>query len=286
MGKNYYALVAGLPDILLEDKKVLYSSAELRENLSAELQPADFKLVQLLYMPFDHQNFLNRYFKRDQEWDERGNLPRDTVEQLQDRKSYEAANLELLPDYFLEFLEQIHGEEGTDDFYAAELQLTKAYYEHLDQVNNSFLRALASYHRTIANVMVALNGRKHELAFDQALVGDDEITAALRKSRTRDFGLANEVHEMEHLIQLFEGKDLLERELRLDRHQWDFIDEETFFAYFTIEKVLAFVQKLLIVERWMALDAERGKEMFNQLLNDLEAGFQFPEEFTLGYGKK
>src|SRR5690554_6223289 len=105
MGKNYYALVAGLPDILLEDKKVLYSSAELRENLSAELQPADFKLVQLLYMPFDHQNFLNRYFKRDQEWDERGNLPRDTVEQLQDRKSYEAVDLELLPDYFVEFLE-------------------------------------------------------------------------------------------------------------------------------------------------------------------------------------
>ena len=33
------------------------------------------------------------------------------------------------------------------------------------------------------------------------------------------------------------------------------------------------MQKLLIVERWMALDAERGKEMFNQLLNDLRRAF-------------
>ena len=49
--------------------------------------------------------------------------------------------------------------------------------------------------------------------FDQALVGDDEITAALRKAEHAISVLANEVHEMEHLIQLFEGKDLLEREL-------------------------------------------------------------------------
>ena len=34
------------------------------------------------------------------------------------------------------------------------------------------------------------------------------------------------------------------------------------------------------------LDAEKGKEMFNQIVTELQDGFQFSEEFTLAYGKK
>lgn len=286
MGNNYYALVAGLPDILLEDKKIVHSSAELRESLREEVQPADFKLVELLYMPFDHQNLLNLLFKKEEEWEPRGNFSRDHMEQFQDRKNYEVADTENLPVYFADFLEAFHGEESFENYYAAEQELTHAYYRFLAENPNAFIQEVARYQSVLGNVMVALNGRKHEVPYDNNLVGDDEITAALKKSRTRDFGLSNEVSDIEHLIQIFETDNLLDRELKLDHHKWEFLDEITFFNYFTIEKVLAFVLKLFIVERWMELDQEKGKEMFNQLLNDLEAGFQFPEEFTLAYGKK
>jgi hypothetical protein len=286
MGNNYYALVAGLPDILLEDKKIVHSSAELRENLNEEVQPADYRLVELLYMPFDHQNLLNLLFKKAADWDPRGNFSRDEMEQYQDRKNYEVSDTENLPEYFAEFLEDFHGEESIDDYFQAEQALTAAYYRYLAESPNLFIREVARYQSVVGNVMMALNGRKHGEPFESNLVGDDEITAALKKSRTRDFGLSNEVSDIEQLIQIFETHNLLDRELKLDHHKWHFLDEITFFNYFTIEKVLAFVLKLFIVERWMELDHEKGKEMFNQLLNDLEAGFQFPEEFTLAYGKK
>jgi hypothetical protein len=286
MGNNYYALVAGLPDILLEDKKTVHSSAELRENLREEVQPADFKLVELLYMPFDHQNLLNLLYKKEEEWEPRGNFSRDHMEQFQDRKNYEVADTENLPAYFADFLEEFHGEESFENYYEAEQELTLAYYRFLAECPNPFIQEVARYQSVLGNVMVALNGRKHEIPYESNLVGDDEITAALKKSRTRDFGLSNEVSDIELLIQIFETDNLLDRELKLDHHKWEFLDEITFFNYFTIEKVLAFVLKLFIVERWMELDHEKGKEMFNQLLNDLEAGFQFPEEFTLAYGKK
>lgn len=286
MGNNYYALVAGLPDILLEDKKLVHSSAELRENLKEEVKPSDYKLVELLYMPFDHQNLLNLLFKKEAEWDKRANFSRDEMEQFHDKKNFEVANTEILPVYLIHFLEEFHGEEPVENFYEAEHLLTNAYYEYLAQSPNEFIKEVVRYQTVVRNIMVALNARKHDVPFETNLIGDDDITVALKKSRTRDFGLSNEVNDIEQLIQIFETQNLLDRELKLDHHKWHFLDEITFFNYFTIEKVLAFVLKLFIVERWMALDNERGKEMFNQLLNDLEAGFQFPEEFTLAYGKK
>jgi hypothetical protein len=45
----------------------------------------------------------------------------------------------------------------------------------------------------MANIMLALNGRKHDIPFEDALIGDDEVTLALKKSRSRDFGLSNEI---------------------------------------------------------------------------------------------
>ncbi|MDA3879783.1 MAG: DUF2764 family protein, partial [Prolixibacteraceae bacterium] len=69
MGINYYALVAGLPDILLEDKKVTFSSIELRNMLEEEVSSSDYDLVELLYMPFDHNNLLNLFFNTEKEFD-------------------------------------------------------------------------------------------------------------------------------------------------------------------------------------------------------------------------
>lgn len=286
MQRNYYALVAGLPDILPEDKKVVSTSVELREMLKEEVHPSDYQLVELFFLPFDHINLLNLLFKKETEWDDRGNYSREMMEQLQDRKTFEIADLDDVPDYLFDFLERFHGEEQIDDYYKAEQILTEGYFAFLDSSKNEFVKEFTGYRRNIANVMTALNGRKFNTPFDNALIGDDEVASALKKSRTRDFGLTTEISDIEHLIQIFETENLMDREFKLDTHKWEYLDEITFFNYFSIEKVLAFILKLFIVERWMELDPALGKEMFNQLLKGLESGFQFPEEFTLTYGKK
>jgi hypothetical protein len=138
----------------------------------------------------------------------------------------------------------------------------------------------------MGNIMLALNGRKHDIPFEKALIGDDEVTQALKKSRARDFGLSTEVNDIENVIQIFEIENILDRELRIDNHLWKFLDETTFFDYFTIEKILAFVQKVFVVERWFELDKEKGQQIFNQLLEELQSNFEFPEEFAITYGKR
>lgn len=284
--RNYYCLVAGLPDIVPDDKKLHFTSVQLREYLQEELHPDDFEMVKLFFLPWDHENMLNLLFVKQFEWDSRGNFSRDLLEQLVDKKQFDLMDTSVFPAYFVDFMELFHDEE--EDFTRATGShfLTEAWFNLLINHGNQFLRDFATYRLNMGNIMLALNGRKHQIPFDGALIGNDEVTLALRKSRSRDFGLSTEINDIEDIVQMFEVENILERELRIDNHFWNFLDEVTFFNYFTAEKVMAFVQKLFIVERWFVLDKEKGQQLFSQLLKELQTNFEFPEEFALTYGKR
>ena len=285
MSKGYYCLVAGLPDLVPEEKKLAFTSADFREMMEEELDSRDYPLLKLFYLPFDHENLLNLFFKIDKEWDERGNFSKEEMEPLVDRKLAHTADMSLFPEYLSEFVLAMHGEETFDTRVKAARRLSEIYNVHLDTSKNTFIRALAKYQRDTSNVLTALNGRKYEIEYEHALIGNDEVTEALKKSRSRDFGLRSEVEHIEDILQIFEIENLKEREMKLDIHKWNFVEEATFFNYFTIEKVLAFLQKLFIAERWIHLDPEKGREMFEKLFNELKSGFEFPEEYTMTYGK-
>lgn len=284
--RNYYCLVAGLPDIVPDDKKLHFSSVQLRSYLQEELHPDDFGMVKLLYLPWDHENLLNLLFVKQFEWDNRGNFSRDLLEQLVDKKQYDLMDTSVFPLYFVDFVELFHDEEEDYTRATGSHYLTEAWFNMLGSHGNRFLGEFATYRLNTGNIMLALNGRKHNIPIDDALIGDDEVTLALRKSRSRDFGLSTEINDIEDIVQIFEMDNILERELRMDTHFWNFLDEITFFHYFNAEKVLAFVQKLFIVERWFILDKDKGQQMFSQLLKELQTNFEFPEEFALTYGKR
>lgn len=286
--KNYHCLVAGLPDLIPDDKKRYFSSAELRDYLQDELRPADFELVKLYYLPFDHENLLNLLFVDEEfQWDERGNYSRKAFEQLADKKQLENLNFSMFPPYFRRFVLLFHDEEVQFTRAGAMKFLTEDWYKFIFGSKNEFVKTFGEYKRNILNIMLALNGRKHNIPFEDAIIGNDEIARMLKTNRSRDFGLTDdEFNDIENILQLYEIENLLERELKLDNYTWQFIDEITFFNYFTIERILGFVQKLFIAERWLELDKEKGQHIFKKLLEELESNFEFPEEFSITYGKR
>jgi hypothetical protein len=284
--RNYYCLVAGLPDIIPDDKKQHFSSVELRNYLRNELHQADFNLVTLFYLPFDNENLLNLFFGEEFEWDDRGNYPLKLVEQYTDKKLLEELDFSVFPEYFSEFIkyylqseEEISRAEGIN-------KLTGGWYELLFSAKNDFVTSVADYKQRMGNIMLALNGRKYDIPYEHLLIGEGEIINALKKSHARDFGLSNEIKDIESIIQIFEIDNVLDREMKLDTHFWKFLDDITFFNYFSIEKVLAFMLKLFITERWFKLDKTRGQQIFNQFLEELKTNFEFPEEFAITYGKR
>lgn len=284
--RNYYCLVAGFPDLIPDDKKLHFSSVDLRNYLREEIHPSDFELVKLFYLPWDHKNLISLLFESEFEWDERGNYSRDELEQFVDKKQFEYIDASAFPAYFIEFIEFYHDDEEEFPKIAAVKFLTEGWYKTLDESGNKFVAEFGEFKQNMSNILLALNGRKHEIPFEEAIIGDDEVTHALKRSRARDFGLSNEINDIETIVQIFEIENILDRELKLDNHTWQFIDEITFFNYFSIEKVLGLVQKLFIVERWFELDKEKGQQIFNQLLEEIQSNFEFPEEFAITYGKR
>ena len=71
-----------------------------------------------------------------------------------------------------------------------------------------------------------------------------------------------------------ESASLLDRERALDDIIWGKIDSLETFHYFDLTAVLAYVAKLHIVDRWLALDEEKGRELFHKLVQEVKGTFK------------
>ena len=96
--RNYYYLVAGLPDIILDQKKVPFTLIEFKQELQYHLHPKDYQLVEYLFLPYDNSNFLNILLKNDAEFNPLGNYSESfLIEEIKEPEN--------LPAYMLKFLE-------------------------------------------------------------------------------------------------------------------------------------------------------------------------------------
>ena len=58
MSSKYYYLVAGLPELSLEDSKLSYTVADFKTEIYPGLSASDQKLIDLFYLKFDNANVL------------------------------------------------------------------------------------------------------------------------------------------------------------------------------------------------------------------------------------
>ncbi len=84
---------------------------------------------------------------------------------------------------------------------------------------------------------------------------------------------AGEFEESIAVQNILESGSLLEREKALDQITWEKIDSLETFHYFDLTAVLAYVCKLHIVDRWLALDEEQGRELFRKLVQEVKGTF-------------
>lgn len=68
--------------------------------------------------------------------------------------------------------------------------------------------------------------------------------------------------------------DLLRREKALDNLMWNKISEITTFDYFDIDAVLGFIAKMHIIDRWLSLDEQTGRQMFSKLVSEIRGTFK------------
>lgn len=295
MARQYYYFIAGLPTISLDDSKLAITPELFRVEAVEQLSKGDYDLLKLLHLPDEISNLLLELYKiydkhpnpeglnSPEYWKEYLDFLRHKADSpdLQTPKDYA-----YLPDFVAEIILDALIEEELPPSFALEHQLLTRFFDFIKDHPNKFIVHWFELQRNLKNILSAINGRHHERDFAPYLIGDDDTVTNLKKSHAADFNLGKDHPFFDEVMRIWEQNNILNRERGYDmlRNKW--IDDQNFFEYFNIDRILGYYSKLRIINRWLVADAELGKEVFHDTLNKLENSFEFPQDFNIRIKQK
>lgn len=269
---DYIAFIAGLPEIAWDDRKLSLTVAEFREQLKDYISGKDERYIDLFFLPNDNAQILRLLNKQQ---------PDAALTTVYPEKMLEEEVLEpdkLLPAYLREFIVDFK-EEHLKYNVSPENVLSWMYYDYMMRADNALVRNYAEFSMNLKNLVTALNARKYGFDVSEEVIGSNEFAVALRTPNAKDFGLGMDYPYIDKVIALMENDNLVERERGLDLLIWDFLDEAVTFEYFSLERVISYMLRLMIVERWSKMSSESGRRVFMEMIEKFRQSFQFEEQF-------
>lgn len=275
---KYYCLIAGLPELSLEDGKLNYTVANFRTEIYPQLSASDQKLIDLFYLKFDNINLLKLLKDKEVVLEVKGNYTAEELNELIASVKDGASQEKKYPSYLYDFI-SYYFDRLSDESFNPEDYITSLYYAYAIECKNEFISSWFEFNLNVNNILSAFTARKYKQEVALNIVGNTEISEAIKTSNARDFGLTGTLSYFEQLLRISETEELVEREKKIDLLKWNWIDDAIFFDYFTIERIFAFLLKLEMIERWISLDKEKGSELFRKMIDSLKDEIQIPAEF-------
>ena len=277
---NYYCYIAGMPDIQIDNQKSIPAQEEVLDELKQILSKGDMALLDLLRLKYDNDNLLKFLANRDAELNPLGKLTSqdwsELIELIDNSDERNPARDTRLLKYILDFYTTIRNEQNEQKIEFNEDFLAALYYKYGMQCKNKFVADWFEFNLNINNILTALTCRKYGWDIKSAIVGDNVVAETIRNSvSARDFNLKTEIDYFDTLVSISETANLLDREHRIDALKWNWLEENTFFNSFSIEKVLSFWLRCELMHRWDNLSMEEGAEIFRQMINDLKKDVKF-----------
>ena len=282
MSKSYYFLVAGLPDLILDEGKTFPAFADFMSEVQEQVTGSDWELFKSIRLPFDNANLVNILEHSNREFNNRGNYSREDL-------SAAIKFPETLPQYMQAYLDAHRDNRPLFPGLVSEDQLNWLFFEQMIQHTNRFIREWFTFELDLRNLIAGINSRKglshfdalatdRERSLSAVVITRNDVAETILRSNAPDFGVVSMIPWAERVFAAARGS-LLEFEKGIDTLRWDMLNELTTFSYFKVETIVAFSIKLLMVERWKRLDAHVGRARFDKLTEELRAAFIMPEGF-------
>jgi hypothetical protein len=248
---KYYFLVAYLPEIHRDDKKLKLRFSDLLAEKN-HVTEQDWKQVELLLLSGDLLQIERLLSGKSMEveyslygvefWREQLKSPRD------------------VPEFMAEPFESIAAEGLSPKNLE---RLHEAYYNHvIEETSSPFLRAYMIFERDLRNTVAAVRARRRGLSPSESVVGEGDVVDQLSRSSAEDFGLIAEYAWIDKIVS---ARGPLEMEEAIQQIIWDTIDEMTEKLDFDFDVVLAYLLKLHLVEKNISLSEEQGMETVRHL---------------------
>ncbi len=280
---KYYAIISGLPNIGVEDRKLPFSSRSFLGDLEESLSTSDRKLFNLLLWEDDHKFFLD-YLEDSEKVQEQEEKPKffsyDELALVIDAiKQNTRMPKNTLPPYFIPFIQEFFIEreeeenEEEDKVWPTHLEdkLSAFYYEYVLRAGNSFIKEWSRLNLNIKNVFAAFTSRKLGWDPKEYIVGESDVEQKLRNSNASNFGIEEEdIEYFSTLVSIQAEADITKRERLLDVLKWNWLEEVVFDKVFEVETLLAYFLKIRIIERWTDLNEKKGEERFRAIVAELK----------------
>lgn len=293
---QYYALVAGLPNLSLEMNRVPYTQEEFYGELTEIFSNKDKDLLDWLRLEEKNKQFIHLYregafLPLNEDIEEELSQSSDITLPLKElrevvRSAQEGEKLrrsEVIPSYILSFLNEVYyrpveeldeEELSPTSPLSDEDRLAQLYYGSASRSKNAFVAAWFGFNQTLRNVLALYTCRSLGWSPERYLVGNREIEEQLLTSRAKDFDLSERCPQITQMITIAAERDIAKRERMIDVLRWQWLDEQTEWNVFEVESVLAYYIKLGIIERWLKLDEEQGKAVFREIVMGLKTESQ------------
>lgn len=276
---NYYCMIAGLPDIDLQDAKPGMTVEQMREQCGEQLTSQDKKLLFYFFLHFDCINLVKLLKNPEANIDQWGNF---TLEQLQDLITSATElnfNVHRFPAFMSIFArEYAFNKDKVDYFPEDEIAFQFLNYA-IRTCPNRMMRRWYKLNLDITNILTAMLARTQGWSVGDFVKGEGEVQEMIRENKTKDFNLTHELEYIPQLMKIVEEDDPVRKEKMIDAFKWVWLDERTFFEPFSMEAVFAYLCKLQMQERWAKLDVEQGKETFQRIIDNLRGEARVPDEF-------
>jgi len=140
------------------------------------------------------------------------------------------------------------------------LEDREAFYAEALKHPNAFLRRWFSFDLMVRNAKVRYLNTELGRPLEQ-----DKVSIGEREDDPED---------LKAIDAIFMGNDLLGRERALDKAYWKVAEEAVLTEVFSIDVVLSFIARLHIVQRWLKLDEQTGREMFHRLVKEVRGDYE------------
>ncbi|MCB5246232.1 MAG: DUF2764 domain-containing protein [Candidatus Cloacimonetes bacterium] len=289
MHTQYYYFITGLPVITFEDNKIPFTPDEFLLEAEEHLVASDFQLLRCLRLPEKVIELLNVIYNKEDKLhtidEENLKFYQDYKEHMKERASEPTIpvrkEFKIFPDFLHKIITDLYTEEEMPPYQKTRHKLLEATYEFCSKSSDDFLKHWFNFNRDMQNIIIAINGRAHNIDYVPYLIGEGELVEKLAKSHSLDFGLGKDNELFESIYRIWEQNNILYREKHYDILRWKWIDEFNFFNYFNIERILGYDEQLRMLNRWIKLDPTAGKEVFKNTIDTLSKSFTFPEQFKV-----
>jgi len=248
---RYYFLVSYLPEIQPDDRKLKYRLADLFDEKD-HIAPRDWENVELLLLAGDILQIEKLLSGKDTAveftlygqdfWKDQIKSPKD------------------VPEWLSEFFEDL----AARGFSARNLdRLYRAYFEFAAQkATNPFLKSYLLFELDLRNILSAVRARRKGLPPAEYLVGESDLVDLLGRSSAEDFGVRK---DYEWIEQILEAETPPEIEETVQRIRWETVDAMIEPNQFEFDVILAYLIKLQILERNLALSEEQGLDIVRRM---------------------